>query len=236
VIHARWPRIGEQVSMTPEGQQRWQTTVVQDRRGDLLAVATPAPYVGKDDVRPGQRWIVRYVDAMGEYRFTAVVRAVEQRPVALTWLELADEIEAVQRREHVRFEVRLPARIWVDEDEGEGRAGTGRGQPGSGGGDTGGADSSGLPAATVDISGGGARLRVAKQLPPARFYKVSIQLPDGPVVSRARVIRSCEQRLPDGRTAHHYALAFENLRMADQDRIVRFIFAEQRKLRRRGLS
>jgi len=61
-------------------------------------------------------------------------------------------------------------------------------------------------------------------------------LPDGPVVSRARVIRSCEQRLPDGRTAHHYALAFENLRMADQDRIVRFIFAEQRKLRRRGLS
>lgn len=214
---SRLPRINEQVSMRPEGGDRWETTAVQDVRDGMMAVSTPGPSYGAGHIRPGQRWVVRYFDEMREYRFTARIRSVQRTPVALAWLELPAQVEEIQRRQHVRLPVILPAHVWVEAGEEEG-------------------DTPGLPASTVDISAGGVQLRLADALPAAGSYRVAIELAEGPVTARARRVRSVERRLPDGRCHWDYGFAFVEIDPADQDRIVRFIFTEQRRLRRQGLA
>src|SRR5690606_22583718 len=93
-----------------------------------------------------------------------------------------------------------------------------------------------LRAVTVDISAGGVQLRLEDPLPRGMFYRVEIDLPDDPVVMRAQIVRSTVRELPDGRTHRLYGLKFVGARTRDEDRIVRFIFAEQARRRRQGLA
>ena len=245
MARARLPNVNQRVSIRPEAGGEWIPTVVQDLGGGLIAVASPM--VGSEfvPVAPGQRWIVRYFDHSGEYRFTAQVKRVDRAPVALTWLELPLRVEQIQRRNHVRLSIGLPVLLWPEGDgqpDGVPDAGAGvesseAGVESSGAGPEPGAAAPPEPiqAETLDLSAGGVRLRTEQPLPDARRFVIELPLPDGVLRVSARLVRASESVDAHGVIRRSYGFSFIDIREADQDRIVRFVFAEQRRRRQLGL-
>ncbi|HEX6988731.1 MAG TPA: PilZ domain-containing protein, partial [Bacillota bacterium] len=212
--------------IAPEQGGAWETAVVRDVTERLVAVTAPKAYRGRAGMARGQRWTVRYFDELGEYRFGAPVLQVEGPPAFLAWLELPARIEEIQRRSHVRLVVNLPVRLWEDAAK-DARApepqpaGPAAGRPP--------ADGRRVAAGeTVDLSAGGVQVRLSGPPPVASVYGIEIGLPDGVVTLRTRLVRVVERALPDGRVQRAYGFTFVDPEAGLQDRIVRFIFAEQR--------
>ena len=204
----------EQVTSGPR-RQSVETAAVQDVRDGMMAVSTPGPSYGAGHIRPGQRWVVRYFDEMREYRFTARIGSVQRTPVALAWLELPAQVEEIQRRQHVRLP---PSSCPPTCGSKPGRR---RAKPGAAG-----------------LHGGHQRRRSStapgRRAAGGRFLPGGHRAGRGSGDRRARRVRSVERRLPDGRCHWDYGFGFVEIDPADQDRIVRFIFTEQRRLRRQG--
>ncbi|HEX6988639.1 MAG TPA: PilZ domain-containing protein, partial [Bacillota bacterium] len=194
--------------IAPEQGGAWETTVVRDVTEHVVAVATPKAYRGRGGMARGQRWTIRYFDEFGEYRFGAPVLRVEGPPAFLAWLELPARVEEIQRRSHVRLMVNLPVRLW-EEAAKDAHARVTAGE-------------------TVDLSAGGVQVRLNAPPPVAGVYGIEIGLPDGVVALRTRLVRVVERALPDGRVQRAYGFTFVDPEAGLQDRIVRFIFAEQR--------
>jgi c-di-GMP-binding flagellar brake protein YcgR len=115
---------------------------------------------------------------------------------------LDDAIELLQRREFVR--VIAAKRVVLEDDEGEVIA----------------------EALTVDISGGGIRVRVPRkvELPSEGrvFFSLFLGLTDydDEVTGTAQIV--------DLRPDNQVALAFEHIARSDQERLIRFVFERQR--------
>ncbi|MDI3269477.1 MAG: PilZ domain-containing protein [Bacillota bacterium] len=138
--------------------------------------------------------------------------AVFQFPAALaavgagSWhLQVAEKGVRRQRRRYLRWPVVLPVKVVL-----EGRTLEGR---------------------TADISGGGLLAVLPQWIPPGKKVAVVLQLPDRSIRGEARVVRELSP-LPQG---YRFGLEWVNLRMADEDAIVRFIFRQQQKARRHGV-
>lgn len=138
--------------------------------------------------------------------------AVFQFPAALVevgphgWrLQVEEKGLRRQRRRYLRWPVVLPVKVWW-----EGKALEGR---------------------TADISGGGLLAVLPQWIPVGKKVTVLLQLPEREIRGEARVVRELP-RLPQG---YRFGLEWQNLRMADEDAIVRFIFRQQQKARRQGL-
>lgn len=89
---------------------------------------------------------------------------------------------------------------------------------------------------TSDISAGGVRLRAEAALQAGDRLILRIDLPrQGTVTALGEVVRVQEERAPQGLPQPVAGVRFTDITSADQSAIVRFIFAEQLELRRRGL-
>ncbi len=186
------------------------------------AISVAAPMQGGELVPlpAGTGVMVVYSDTGGLYAFPAKVTAMRPGKTAVLVLQPTGAGERAQRRDFVRLDILLPVRYGV------------------------------LPEPSViaepaawrmgkarDISGGGLLLSTTQSIEMQTWIALDLALPGGLALrTTGRVVRAVEppalKREPG---VIWYGVQFSGMERRLQDRLVRFIFDEQLKLRRKGL-
>jgi c-di-GMP-binding flagellar brake protein YcgR len=146
------------------------------------------------------------------YAIETVVAPKQPEYLEYLALMIVGEWKRVQRRRFVRLPVSLtPIKVETTEDDARVR----------------------LKAQITDLSGGGVRLRVDRQLVEDQPVELQFAVPDDPrtlaiglAVRRVTSVDGSNPPLWDA------GCGFVDISEADRDRIVKFIFAEQRRLAR----
>lgn len=146
----------------------------------------------------GHQVMVELGASQAMLRVPARVRVLVERPLpVVVALETSGPLEHLQRRHWVRAVVQVPVEVAAEGSYAEGR----------------------FRATTVDLSGGGARLRTSEALQPGQDVRLTLWLPDGPVEVDAAVVGVAG----DGTARVSFARAPE----AVVKRLVRFVFDVQ---------
>lgn len=229
-------RPNQQVEITyPElAPNRTFSTYVEAVEGDRIVLA--APFAGSVPfVAPvGTPVRVAHYDVRGSYLLEGVVEASGRRPSPVVVISVT-HVSGGVRRQFVRWPAALPVVFAiVDGDMDEARVQAWRPD------DLERVDGRGT---TRDLSGGGIRLVTDAELAVGAWIDLRLELPERPVRALGHVLRRDEPEgaggeggAGRGRLARvSYGLRFAHIRRVDQDAIARYIFAEQRRLRRQGL-
>jgi c-di-GMP-binding flagellar brake protein YcgR len=131
--------------------------------------------------------------------------------IALLELKVTEDITRIQRREFFRFECNVPIAIFLDEQANimQGR--------------------------TLDISGGGLSCITSKGMQIDSNINGRIYLDDNALEFSGKVIRSNENIINDS-INYISSINFSNLSGKDREKIIAFIFNNQRTLLKRGLK
>lgn len=206
------------------GDEVYSSWVEQIDRATIV-LAAPISEGQVVEIAPDTPVTVLYNDPSSLYRFETEVRSQAAKPTAQLYLKAPLEVERTQRREFVRWEMRIPVTIAWLEDHPVGQVAE--------------AEPEIWTAQSLDISAGGLLIQSEKRMLPGHQVRIRFDLPDGPIQAEARVVRSYEEEeaLLDGvcQLPCRVALSFTRISPRQQDRIVRFIFNEQREMRKKGL-
>lgn len=85
---------------------------------------------------------------------------------------------------------------------------------------------------TVDLSGGGARLRTSQPLELNKKLILSIDLPSFHLILIGKVLR-VQKELHNNKIIYHNGIEFINISENDKEKIIEFIFVRMRELRNR---
>lgn len=156
------------------------------------------------------------------YRFKARVTGRERAGKLLLLQIVAEsDIQMVQRRQFYRLECTLPVRYRLVGEK-DCRKGI----------DTG---TEFFKAYTKDISGGGVCVNTEEKLEISRIIECEVFLQeDNPVRFYGNIVRT-ETNAPDSKYKYLAGVAFRKIEDKDREAIIRFIFEQQRKLRKKGL-
>lgn len=199
-----WPELHGRGHVFGPWHDHWLSTVVEDRVGDVLWIATPnapgsiVPVVGRVKERVTLSWPTHRGDAELECHIIDTARS----PLASWKLEALGKAIVRQRRNFVRANVRVPLQVIsrLGEASVEGWA--------------------------VDLSEGGVRIVTAEDdFESGLRLLLEMTIDDDTVLTGAEVIRAHID--DDGYSV--VALKFVDLHHRDADRIRRFVFSCQRR-------
>lgn len=175
---------------------------------------------------PGIEVTVEYQDEAAVYRFNSVVVAAKDQALPQLTLRPPDQIDRIQRRDHVRIDVDLSVRMAVLPEEAEEMPPEARWPA-----------APNLKARTRDLSAGGSLIVTEATLTPGSLLEVALDLPRGeaPLGILARVVRVVKSTPKDDHEEHWVALQWVGITENDRSRMTRFIFTEQVSRRRKGL-
>lgn len=189
---------------------------VQDISGDTVSVAIPEKALRDFWRIPGQA-AVGYLNHAGKrYVFDTVVLDAADTPCPLVVLQSPSAVFLFDERAYFRLrKVIEPAAACLIDPQGHGE------RP--------------VALTVLDLSGGGLQLAAPEPLPMGSVLQIDLPLaPEGVVRVRADVV---SVQAPDAPGAPYRLHArFRDLREADEQKIIRFIFQEQVRLRQKGLS
>lgn len=205
---------GEKITPTFSSQFEWAVDEV------TMVVAAPIFEGNIYPVRIGWFMNVYFTVRDDLFKFrTRVLSRGSKDNIAHLKLELIDDIVKIQRREFFRFEYSIPIEYRVvnsiHEEESE--------------------KEPMKPAVTRDLSGGGLCIKLEEQIPLNKIMECRLSLGDlGEVSFFGKVVRS-SNRPEDMKYKYEVGLLFRKIENRDKERIIRFIFREQLRLRRKGL-
>jgi c-di-GMP-binding flagellar brake protein YcgR len=159
----------------------------------------------------GDQILINYWGEDSLYFFETRVLERRLQPLPVLILEKPQKINRSQRREFVRFGARLPFRYSLFD----------------------GLET--LDANTADISGGG--ISFTTPVPPREGsqMRLELELPgEKPVKAVGSVVRVADRSGPI-KKRYKVGVTFLVIEEKDRDRIIKYIFARQRELRRKGL-
>lgn len=218
----RLPKINQKVSLRVlDGA--WKglySTYVEGMDQQTFTVAHPMFGGANVPLHVGEELEVEYIDGGERLHFPTKVLGhfTQVVPILSLAMPAPGSIRRYQQRDFVRLDANLPLQYAVRSNEpaAEGQEAEKRFQRGR----------------TMDISGGGAQIVVAEVLPVGTRLELVLQLPDGELRLEAEVVRLAQPPAP--REAW-LGVRFVNLDERERQRIVRFIFSEQRSRRQKGL-
>ena len=196
--------------LTDDEEDRRVHTYVANRNDTLMVLPIPSA-AGVLMYFPTDARLAVYVTRDdSQYRGESrVVRVFRRRSVPVMEVTVPGSYERVQRREYVRWECSLNVRWWAIDgaiDEGQG--------------------------ITVNLSCGGMLGGSRTPLRLGGRYRFEVRLPGAPLSMNGIVVRIDSD---GGGSGSLWAVDFTRIGVADQDRIVSYIFGEQLRLRRLGL-
>jgi len=183
--------------------------------GSELVIGVPMVGTQEVSLPAGTELQAISTHADGLRLFTVVVQRRRELPSPCLYVSWPKEVRRVQRREHVRVEVLLPAQLALESEN------SAKPRP--------------LAAQTRDLSAGGVRLALAEALPVEARVQVVLELPTGARVEcRGRVVRAGENQRAAADRQHWVGIEFLELREATRRELNRFIVDVQREQIRRG--
>lgn len=215
---------------------------IEDIFPDRFHVAMPMFRGYYVSIPRGTRVWVSYVKDKAVYYLETEVLERIPGPVPRLVLALPERVERVQRRRFVRFEAALPVAYQkLTEGQTSGLTlpagasvslGAPTSQPST--------NQEGLVpepvlARTADISGGGIMLVAEEDIPVGTRLALLISLPQAKIKAEGKVTRLVKTMEVRGKTNYFLGVEFTSISDWDQDRIIGYIFEEQRKMRWKGL-
>ena len=89
---------------------------------------------------------------------------------------------------------------------------------------------------TVSLSSEDCTIHTVQQLKPGNYVELALTLPkDEAQVSLVGVIHDCMEQKSGAQVSYNSYVKFEVIRPGEQDKIVKFVFDQQRIMRKRGL-
>lgn len=161
-------------------------------------------------------YLIRHNDR-GIFHTRVLSHAVQGVPVATLQLPSGDQIERVQLRNFVRLEASLPLHFSVLQEKAKGDEQS---------------EKVFLASRTNDISGGGAQILCPEEYPVGTRLEMVLQLDEENLPIIGEVVRA-HGRI--GPTEIWLGVRFVLIDERTREKIVRYIFSEQRSRRQRGL-
>lgn len=192
--------------VTSDGKDELYSSRVEDIGEETISLGAPIYKGAVKGIAPGREIWVEFAAKGCFYRFQTVVEENVHEPLPLLIVMKPLAIERCNRRRFFRFQARLPVSCRLAEKTATGR--------------------------TIDLSGNGLAALFPEQLEEPQADEVIdflLSLPDGMVAAKGRIVRKDFQE----NNSTCLIAEFIDLPEHDQDRIVSFLFAEQRKLRQR---
>lgn len=205
------------------------STRIEDVSDEAVEIAIPSKQGHLIPLPVGTWFMGKMAQSSSMYIFKAQIKHVALQQNVPTWtIGKPEEIEKIQRRGHVRMDVRLPVTLKIH-IENENILSTG------------GNDSFAKEleakeynASTKDLSGSGAKIITKFHIPEGTIIFLNIQIPDsGPFFTAAKVKRSDLVNRELG--LYWVGVHFIGLSEWERDKVVRFIFKRQVELRKRSL-
>ncbi|MGB4071147.1 MAG: flagellar brake protein [bacterium] len=184
-------------------------TYITELGRDTLSIAAPI-FRGRFVTFPrGQRLKAFLPGPTALYTFTTSVVGDLNYPTPQLIIKYPTEIARCQRRRFVRIEVLIPASVELPD-----------------------APDNSLLGNVVDLSAGGAKLVMNKSCSPGTVVKLTL-LQEPYLETEAQVLRV--EPVAGQRSRWEWAVEFIGLTEQERDNIIKFIFAMQREMRRKGL-
>lgn len=195
------PQIGEDVSVLTLPSHRHRGRITAGSSGMLTVELEETPLRLPLRLPSGFPVELEWIHPLGLMQLSARVEASRLEPVATLEVALDGPPELAERRTRERVPVTLEASAWSLLDPTRLVSGE-----------------------TVDVSAGGALLRLPGLAPFASVVEVRIGLPEQPFSTKARVVRRSEPDL--------VGIAFQAMRPEDQQRLEDFVRESSRRLER----
>lgn len=156
------------------------------------------------------KYSVLFISDLGMFRFGALVTDyMTVDGFNMVTLKLTTEGERVQRRDFFRFNCNIPVEFIMLNEEGE--------QEGT-------ATQEGV---IRDIGGGGMRMQSAFSMEEASRIRATLQLEDESILAYGQVLH--KQYSPGTKPPFQYRVKFTAMSNTEQEKIIRFIYNEQRR-------
>lgn len=221
----RLPTINQQVTIyIPAGWWKGRySTYLEALEDSTIRVAHPMFGSGLIPLMPGDEVMVEYIYNGERVGFPAQVlqRVTEEIPALILTRPAPGDIRRQQLRNFVRLDISLPIEyapsgLTVGEEGAEL-----------------------LPGRTVNISGGGALIVTGEPHPVGARLDLVLHLPDRLIPAEVEVVRHEPVPVVPGSgdvQEPRLGVRFTQIDERDRDQIVKFIFAEHRRRRRKGLE
>lgn len=211
-------KIGARLTFFPLSTENGVASRVEDISGDRLMVAMPVNEKGVPIIPlPGENMVCRIAGTGCYYQFNAVYLDKGKAPIPVWFVRMPEFVEKVQNREFVRISVDYPVILRpLDED---------------------GAMGGMILTKAVDISGGGLAVMNKTMLPLGS--KAVLELDNIPGVGMLRItgrVVRCVKVDAAGDNVFHVGFQFLDLSRQHQNKLVKFIFAIQRKSLAKGIG
>ena len=200
-----------------EGAEWLPSLVVDFREGEELVVGIPTVRGVEVPVEQGDRLAIQTMHPDGIRRFSSEVLHRRNLPAPCLYLKWPDDeqVERIQRRQHVRVQTLVPTTV-----RRKGGAESRRSIEGS----------------TTSLSAGGARLSLPVPLAVNSYVDVELHLPEQrTLVCGARVVTSGEAKNQPRSRGFWAALQFIGVQHEARRELTRFVFDVQREQLRKGV-
>ncbi len=191
----------------------WFPTHIEDLTETEIVIGTPIKAGELVSIATGTMLDCQFPRDDAFYAFQAEVLQRRSQPLPVLVLRRPESVQRFQRRRLFRLPIVLPASYTVPGRESKPQKGN-----------------------TLDISGGGLCLVAPERLELGTETDVRVSFPDGSVVRAYGRVVKVSQVAGEGPTRYAHGLEFRDLPAAVEERIVSFIFAEQRQRRRREVG
>ena len=173
------------------------------------------PFPDAATLNPGDLVQIVFGSSRGIFRMETELLYRFTRPIPVLIVKAPTEFRRIQRRRFFRLEVHLPVHFGREtlNSDPDGPELTEQG-------------------VTENLSAGGLLLVSRKAITEGQLLVIRIELPDGSLQTEAVARRV----LSEGEEHYRVGLEFIDLPENDRDRIVSYLFAEQRQRRQLGLS
>jgi c-di-GMP-binding flagellar brake protein YcgR len=186
-------------------QEDWSVSTIQDIDDRAFYIAIPVRRTIPLSLREGDHLNVQIPGQTGMVLFTTKVIGWRRDVIPLLALSIPDKVERIERRSFVRLSVMLEASLTEIPEEGKEMNWT-RGQ-------------------MLDISGGGLRIAVRRNVKKGARVMVMFALPAGNTKESITVEGQVMRLLDAGQSGtQQVGVEFINLPTKYQDAIIRFIF------------
>jgi len=154
------------------------------------------------------------------FRFRAVVTGRDRNDnIELITIRKDGEIYKIQRREYFRFEFAMPIKYRIVENADPITE----------------EDAEYKEAVTVDLSGGGICVRLQEEVPKGSVIECELKLKEKKVIHfLGKVVRLTKIRDSE-KYKFEIGVLFEKIDKRSRETLIKFIFEQQRKLRKKGL-
>jgi len=215
--------IGEKIDVRYKGKNETETeklcySMVQDIVSqDEIIITMPMLEGVQIILEPEQEIEIDFFREEGCYSFKARVdERFKTDGLNLVKVSRISPVNRLQRRNYYRLKITLPiyVRILTNDPDKE--------------------PDSWLEAYTLNLSGGGAKISVNRSIDKGTLIECLLRIKDQDLILRGEVLR-CQLAQDDVISRYEIGIFFKDITEYQRDEIIKFIFEQQRKLRKKGL-